>query len=230
MSEIIDKGLGLERLQREAFLALFKQVNNEQAQLNQAWAELDTLLAQETEREFDPIVLEPVEVFNFHMGHRPSLVEAPIQRYPNISVMAYQSRPEGAGQIDQMANISNRLFIECMVKSPQYEDSLEEVSEGQIESERVVNARIQRLTDAVNNVIQSNRTLNGTVSGIGQHPSVLISDVFVRGEHTSYGQKWLWQGSRLEYEISKLSHLSESTSALGSGFVRREGFDVDQIQ
>lgn len=229
MSQIIDKGLGLERIQREAFLVLFKNLNKEQIQLDQAWATLDAQLSTETGREFDSIILETVENFNFHMGHRPSLIEAPIQRYPNISVMAYQSRPEGIAQIDQMASVSNRLFVECMVKSPSYESNLEEVTEGQIEAERVVNSRIQRMTDAVNNVIQSNRTLNGTIAEITQNPSVLISDVFTRRENTSYGQNWLWQGSRLEYEISKLSHLDESASTLGSGFVRREGLDVDQV-
>jgi hypothetical protein len=128
-----------------------------------------------------------------------------------------------------MANITNRLFVEVMVKSPHYELSTTETTEGEIEAERVVNARIQRMTDAVNNVFQSNRTLNSTVAEISQTPSVLISDVFTRREHTSYGQPWLWQGSRLEYEVSRLSHLSESVSALGSGFVRREGLDVDQV-
>lgn len=229
MAQVIDKGLGLERLQREAFLILFSKLNEEQALLNQAWATLDTALSTATDREFDPIVLEPIEAHNFHMGHRPSLIEAPIQRYPNVSVMAYQSRPESGSQIDQMANISNRLFVECMVKSPLYETTTEEASDGQVEAERVVNARIQRLTDAANNVIQNNGTLNGTISQISQYPSVLVSDVFVRRENTAYGQKWLWQGSRLEYEISRLAHITESTSTLGTGFVNREGFDVDQV-
>lgn len=229
MALIADKGLGLERIQREAFLVLFNKLNDEISILDSAWATLDQELSTATGRDFVAITLEQVEEFNFHLGHRPSLIEAPIQRYPNVSLMAYQSRPEGINQIDQMDNITDRLFIECMVKSTGYESSTEEVTDGQIEAERVVNARIQRMTDAVNNVIQSNRTLNGTVIEISASPSVLISDVFVRRENTSYGQRWLWQGSRLEYDISKLSHLSESRSALGDGFVRREGLDVDQV-
>lgn len=229
MSVLIDKGLGLERIQREAFLALFKKLNEEIAILESAWTTLDNELAVETGRDFDPITLERVEDFNFHMGHRPSLIEAPIQRYPNVSVMAYQVRPEGVIQIDQMSQSLDRLFIELMVKSPHYTTTTDEASDGQIEAERVVNARIQRMTDAVNNVIQSNRTLNGTVQDINGIPSVIISDVFPRAEKTSYGQPWLWQGSRLEYEVSKLSHLDENAATLVSGFVKREGLDVDQV-
>ena len=225
---LIDKGLGLERIQREAFLVLFNNLNQEIAILESAWTTLDNELAVATGRDFDPITLERVEDFNFHMGHRPSLIEAPIQRYPNVSVMAYQVRPEGVNQIDQMAQSLDRLFIEVMVKSPQYATSTEEANDGQVEAERIVNARVQRLTDAVNNVIQNKRTLNGTVQDIIGIPSVIISDVFPRASHTSYGQPWLWQGSRLEYEVSKLSHLDENAALLRSGFVKREGLNIDQ--
>lgn len=143
--------------------------------------------------------------------------------------MAYQSRLESVNQIDQMHNLSNRLFVECMVKSPKYETTTAEATTGQIEAERIVNARIQRVTDAVNNILQSHRTFNGTTFEMGQVPDVLISDVFVRAEHTSMGQPWLWQGSRLEYQVSRLSHLDDMPSTLGSGFVKREGFDIDQV-
>lgn len=229
MPKLIDKGLGLERIQRESFLVLFKKLNEEIGILESAWTTLDNQLAVETGRDFDPISLERVEDFNFHMGHRPSLIEAPIQRYPNVSVMAYQVRPEGVNQIDQMAQSLDRLFIEIMVKSPQYETSTTEATAGQVEAERIVNARIQRMTDAVNNVIQSNRTLNGMVQEIIGIPSVIISDVFPRATNTTYGQPWLWQGSRLEYEVSKLSHLDENAATLVSGFVRREGLNIDQV-
>jgi hypothetical protein len=228
MATLIDKGLGLERIQREAFLVLFNNLNEEIGLLETAWMTLDNELSVETGRDFDAITLERVEDFNFHIGHRPSLIEAPIQRYPNVSVMAYQVRPEGVNQIDQMSQSLDRLFIEIMVKSPQYETSTEEATAGQVEAERIVNARIQRMTDAVNNVIQSNRTLNGTVQEIIGIPSVIISDVFPRAANTSYGQPWLWQGSRLEYEVSKLSHLDENAAALVSGFVKREGLNIDQ--
>jgi hypothetical protein len=228
MGQLIDKGLGLERIQREAFLVLFNNLNQELQILESAWTTLDNQLAVETGRDFDPIALESVEDFNFHMGHRPSLIEAPIQRYPNVSVMAYQVRPVSANPIDQMAMNLDRLFIEIMVKSPQFATSTEEATAGQIEAERIVNARVQRTTDAVNNVIQSNRTLNGTVQEIIGTPSVIISDVFPRAEKTSYGQPWLWQGSRLEYEVSKLSHLDENAATLVSGFVKREGLNIDQ--
>lgn len=226
--QIIDKGLGLERIQREAFLVLYNNLNQELAILESAWATLDAQLSTATGRDFDAIALEPVEDYNFHMGHRPSLIEAPIARYPNVSVMAYQTRADAFSQLDQMVQMSDRLFIECMVKSPQYTTTTEEASDGQIEAERVVNARIQRMTDAVNNVIQNNRRLNGTVQEITAPPNVLISDVFPRAEKTSYGPMWLWQGSRLEYEVSKLSHLDENATLLRTGFVKREGLNIDQ--
>ena len=220
---ITDKGTGLERIQREAFLVLFNNLNAEIDLLESAWATLDEELATATGFDNPVISLESVENINFHLGHRPSLIEAPITRYPNVSVMAYQATPAAPDNLDHYNLYTDRLFVEVMVKSERYQVTADNLDD-QIAAERIVNARIQRTTDAVNNVITSNGTLNGTVTDIGKTPSVVISDVFVRSEKTSYGNPWLWQGSRLEYDVSKVARLEDR-----AGLLSREGLTIDQI-
>lgn len=220
---ITDKGVGLERIQREAFLVLFNSLNDELQILESAWATLDEQLATATGKTNIPITLERIEDINFYLGHRPSLIEAPISRYPNVSVMAYHGAPEPPNQNDHFSIYRARLFVEIMVKSERYEVN-ENDTEPLFEAERIVNARIQRTTDAVNNVLQSNKTLNGITTDTTLTRDVFISDVFVRDEHTSYGNPWLWQGSRLEYEVSKVARLDESPQG-----IYREGIEIDQL-
>ncbi len=219
-----DKGTGLERLQREAFLVLYNNLNDEIALLESAWATLDQDLATQMGLDYTEVTLESIDDINFHLGHRPSLIQAPITRYPNISVMAWQAGGASPDTNDHLTIFRDRLFVEVMVKSPRYTvptgDDVTEV----IEAERIVNSRIQRTTDAVNNVILANKTLNDTVVGISTTPSIVISDVFVRDEKTSYGPAWLWQGSRLEYDVSKVSRQEDI-----SGILSREGLEIDQI-
>lgn len=215
---IYDQGIGLERLQREAFIVLFNKLNDELALVESAWAQLDQQLSTLTPYDYVEINLEGIQPQNFYLGHRPSLIQAPINRYPNVSIMAWRAGSEAPDNIDQLASYRQNLAIEVMVKSRTYKEADEP---DLLTAETEVNARIQRTTDAVNNVILANKSLNGVTTEISRTPSITLSDVFVREEKTSYGDKWLWQGSRLEYDVTKISNLSNTNT--------REGLNIDQV-
>ena len=159
-------------------------------------------------QDYVPTVLEPVEPVNFYEGHRPSLINATIEKYPNCSVMANQATPAALDLIDQADAYRCNLFVELMVKT--------------IDNEETVNRRVQRMAEAVNITMMSDQSLGGVVTAFDGPPVVVVGDVFVRKEKTSYGAEWLWQGARLEYVVRKEASRPSSNGAV------LPAFDIDQ--
>lgn len=181
--------LGMERIAREAMIVLLETLNDEIPNQDALWAPLDQDLATLRGIAYVPIVLEPVADDNFYVGHRPSLIDAPVDKYPNVSVMADRAGQAPFDEVDQMDAYSIRMWVEVMVKSARDEEE--------------VNARIQRMADAVNICMMSNPTLRGVVNGFDGPPDVQFTEVFPRKERTSYGPEWMWQGARVEYAVIK---------------------------
>lgn len=190
---------GLEEIGSEALVALFSDLNAELTVQELAGQTRDATYGSERNLPYVALTLERVETTNFHLGHRPSLIEAPIDEYPNVSVMAYQSQP-AADQGDQIESWDISLFVEIMVKSPGTDSrNRDELHH----TEEIVNKRIQRTTNAVVNVLQRNKTLGGTVLEVKTPPAVTVTDAFLRREQSGHGPVWLWQGARLEFQVEK---------------------------
>lgn len=205
--------LGLEIVQRQALFMLMDNVNPVLEEVNFFMQELDEELADKTGVPFVPTTVEEIAPQNFVEGHRPSLISAPLENYPNCAVWAVRAQPTpGSNDFDQLSVHSDVIYIEIMVKS--------------IESEEMVNRRIHRTTEAVHIVMNQDRTLNGTVSGYLTDPVIDISDVFTRKGRTSYGQHWFWQGARLQYSVRKEAVYPPSST--GSSFRDRPQFSIDQ--
>jgi hypothetical protein len=188
--------LGLERVGRETLIILMETLNDELANQDVIWAPLDEDLANRRGVPYSPITLETIAPENFHLGHRPSLIEAPVEGYPNVSVITDRAGPSPFEAADQMDDYMLRLAVEIMVKS--------------IDSEEEVNARVQRMADAVNVCVMSNVTMRGVFNEITDTPTVLLTEVFPRKENTSYGATFMWQGARIEYPV-----LKEASKPLG---------------
>lgn len=191
--------LGLEQIQREGFLLFFDNLNESIAQINEFMAPQDEALAIHIGRDYERTDVEDVAPENFHEGHRPSLINAAITQYPNLSVWSVRATPTpDSASLDQQTAHRILLFVEIMVKSEKNEEE--------------VNRRILRTVEAVNLCVMSNQTFNGTVYGMDTDPSVEISEVFTRKERSSYGPEWFWQGARLEYAVRKEAVHPSSTS------------------
>lgn len=181
--------IGAEFIQKAAFYRLYDNLNAVQLAVQNAMTIYDEEFNTRTGNTLDPLILEPILPENFHEGHRPSLIKAAIEKYPNCSVTMSRAIPApGSAQLDQMDAYAETLAVEVMVKS--------------IDSEREVDLRCKRLVEAVNLTFDQDRTLDGAISVIDQ-PSVIFGDVFTRSEKTSYGPEWFWQGARLEYPVRK---------------------------
>lgn len=209
--------LGLERIAREALIVLLETVNDAIEEQQSYWDTLDEELATARGIDYVPLTIEPIESQNFYLGHQPSLLNASVDKYPNISVMADHAGA-GGDDYDQGEIYSDRLWVEIMVKSA-------------TANEEEVNSRIQRTMDAVNICMLSNPTLRGTIHGYEGPPTADIGEVFTRKERTAYGEEFVWQGARLEYMVRKEAQmpLGETAHAASRSPSNLAGYDIDQV-
>jgi hypothetical protein len=175
--------IGLELIGKQALGILKEGLNDELASRQADWETLDGLMG------YKPITVERVAPDNFYYGHRPSLIDAPLEKYPNCAAMAYSAQPAAEGDLHDHEDVYDvSLFVELMCKS---------------DDEGVVNSRIARTADAAHAVLIADPTLKGLVVAIGNQPIVVLTDVFARPERD--GARFVWQGARLEYKIKKYS-------------------------
>jgi len=182
--------IGTEAIQRQALIVLFDYLNDTIATMNSTWATEDDVFWAALNRGNEEWFVEPIADNNFYAGTIPSLINAPIDRYPNVAAVCYLANPPGSTD-DDGELYQDVLAIEVMVKS--------------INSEQEVNSRIQKTLDAIHLTFMNshtNRTLNNTVPSLNA-PRQSIGDVFIRREKTSQGPTWYWQGGSLEYVVSK---------------------------
>lgn len=201
--------LGLGQLAREGFIVLRSVLNEQLEQQAEYWAPLDEELATICEVDYSPLTLEAIENPNFYLGHKPSLIEAPIEKYPNVAVDADRAGSSGSDLLDHASTFGISLYVEFMVKS--------------IVSEEEVSARASRTLDAINLSMMSNRTLRGATHELGDTPNAQLSDVFVRKAETSYGDRWFWRGGRIEYSVQKVAQFPS-----GSAFTAADLATIDQ--
>lgn len=201
MSILTDSSTGLERLGREVVMILHSDLNDELEAMEAEWGPYDEEYASVVHKLYNPTSLERIEDGRFYLGHVPSLIDAPIEAFPNIAVMGYQAQNSGADTIDLYYGVSVSIFIEIMCKSGPYPDINVAVSDA---GEETVNRRTTRTTDAVVSVISRHPTLNGLVHPIQTAPNVTIFDVFKRHQNRDRGPLFFWQGSRIEYRVTRI--------------------------
>jgi len=188
--------IGLLQIQRLVLLELKANLNTMLTTLKTARWDTEDAAFWTAFGSPDPgYLVEPVNAENFYIGHRPSLMEAPVTKYPNCAVMAYTGRPKTTDD-DHFDTYTETCAVELMAKA--------EPTDGNPPDEGLVNYRIQRLAEAAREVIANNRNLGGYVPKAEDTPQVLIGDVFVRRELKSRGTEFLWQGARIEYAIDKI--------------------------
>ncbi len=190
---------GTERLEQETIMVLHRSVNIEIIAQMSHWSALDQAFATEMEIRFDPVYVEPIQDENFYTGHRPSLIDADYDRYPNVAAIANRSTPRGGdGGYDQGEAFDMLLAIEIMCRS----EPAASLDDGK--REREVNSRTQRTADSVLACLTRNKTLNGTIFALGGTPSIRFSETFAGREAKGSGKRFLWKGSRIEVSAYKI--------------------------
>jgi hypothetical protein len=201
MAVLTGKELGLERIAREIQILLINNLNTALDVEDAKWTTLDQELNEALLIPYVKCTSDHVETKNFYVGHKPSLIEAPVE-YPNVSVMAYQNVPS-RDQGDQYEGNTITAFIESMVIEGPYPQEPDGAFNR--EAEDVVNRKVQRMLEAIHNVIVSNRTLGGIVFEITGPPTVIVTECLRRREGPGSGPDYYWQMVRLEYTVNKIS-------------------------
>lgn len=181
-----------KKLQQEALIILFDNLNNKIQELEPDWINEDESFFYRMGLPSPNYTFEPIAVENFHSGVLAPLIDRPITEFPNVCVVAYDANPKRTND-DWADEYLIQLAVEIMVKSETSEDE--------------VNVRINNTLDAAHRVFfdnDENRSLNGMVSLL-QPPRLTIGDVFVRREGLGTGKEWYWQGGRLIYNIDKFT-------------------------
>ena len=182
-------------------MILHSDLNDELDVVEAEWGPYDEEYASVVHKLYNPTTLERIEDGRFYLGHVPSLIEAPINAFPNVAVMGYQAQGSVPEAMDLYYGVAVSIYIEIMCKSGPYPDINVAISDA---GEETVNRRTTRTTDAVVSVISRNPTLNGLVQPIQTPPSITIFDVFKRHENRDRGPLFFWQGARLEYRVTRV--------------------------
>lgn len=188
----------LERIQREALVILYNNLNDKIESMRATWEAEDEELLYALSRGNSGWTVENIPDENFYPGTIPSLIKAPVERYPNVCVICYRGIPRLS--TDDTAELyTNVLAVEIMTKSGFYDPN--DVMDT-LFHEQEVNSRIQKTMDAAHLTLLDNRSLNNIIPELPA-PNVSIGDIFVRTERDGAGNKWLWQGGSLEYSLDK---------------------------
>src|SRR5574337_189383 len=176
----------LERLMRAATLLLYNNLNNEISTQNTNWGSGsgdldDTQFWTALGRSNPGISAEQIEAGNFYPGHVPSLIDAPIDKYPNVSVMAYQADalPNADDWSEQyMAHLAVEIMCKALCDSDKPDQDADALAA------QAVNMRTHRTLAAVHAVFMSDdaRTFMKVVPRAQNAPNQVITNVFVRRE------------------------------------------------
>lgn len=198
MDFLSDPSFGLEIVATGLISQIINGLESEQDVVDVRFAPLDQYLDDLRGKEYTPIELESVPVENFHLGNDPTLIDegdgrVPLDKYPNVCVMAYQVSQGSDDDGDQFASYTNIAYVETMVKSSPTEGA------------EVCSKRIWRQADAINNIVMRDRTLGGSVYEFGDAPSCIVSEVFERPKRPDegHGENWFWQSARIEFAVNK---------------------------
>jgi hypothetical protein len=110
--------IGAELIQRAGLLTLFDGLNTNIAAVESLMDTDDQDFATRLGRDYVATELEEVEPENFNEGYRPTLISAPIDNYPNVSVYVNRVTPApGSETLDQQDAYHDQLVVELMAKS-----------------------------------------------------------------------------------------------------------------
>lgn len=195
---LLEEGIGFEPLERACLMVMLGQLNDEIDVQSERWKPADLALQQVGAGSgVGQVDIPHIEPGNFHEGPHRSLIEAPIECFPNISMAAYATVP-ALTQFDQFDSSTTTLFIETMAIAGPVAEGTETMFE------TIVHRRIQRMTEAVSIVMLRNKTLLGTAHEMTTPPRGGIGNQsWLRPKNKGAGEKYIWHGSRLQYTLTR---------------------------
>lgn len=147
-----------------------------------------------------------VDPKNIYIGARPSLLQAPIDFWPSITIRCGDLRPARGAQGDQWDVFNCDLYIEVMCYGGPVDREHLHLQEG-IDAEGSVNLQTHLLSGAVQMCIAQDRSLGGAIMAIQDPPSIHPSfPTAVPGDSQERtGDYYIYQGRQHHYVITRNS-------------------------
>lgn len=191
--------IGFEEISRAARHMLITNLDDGLAEQEAKWATADLQEQAEWGATVGQVELERFDPSHIFAGPHRSMIEAPPELFPNISIMAYVAKAD-ADDFDQLDTSMITMFVETMVITGPIGESAQDL----LDHETIVHRRIQRTTEAVCDVFKRDPMLMGTVRPFQRPPNGGIGESsWVRREDKGKGPRFLWQGSRLQYTLQR---------------------------
>jgi hypothetical protein len=198
---LLDNRVGAEDLQLGIFKMMHEHANTYLAEEEIRGNTLDAEVATASGLDVVTTTLELFDPRYIHYGHRPSMIEAPVIEYPSMSVMSFLATPSASNlNTDYGHSFGIKCAVEVIVKSGPYDED-DRMGDG----EDIVGRRIKRTAEAIHRLMQDNPALDGRFMPPEVPPTVTWGDIFARVEdgETATGDRWYWQGVRMEYTYLK---------------------------
>jgi hypothetical protein len=198
-----DNGLFLEYAAKIAISRFLEQECQRQEEFwAQRMAELRTLMPV---GHLPTPQITRVDPKNVYTGARPSLLQAPIEFWPNITIRAGALRPSRV-QPDNYSTFDCDLYVEVMTLAGPIDKEHLHLQEG-IDCEGDVNLQTHLLSNAVYMAIVQDPTFGGAIEPIQNPPAITPSfPAAVAGtDQERVGDYWLYQGRQLRYTVTRSS-------------------------
>jgi hypothetical protein len=215
--------LGAEDLQWQVFRWMFDDLNDKIVEEAARQRQLDADFNALTGRRLVVVTVEQIDRANFHLGHRPSLIESPISDWPALAVMTYSSVPSPVNSNLDRAD-SNRIAvsIECIVNgsvhrvAPDGKISMQGGAgrgtaaipdpTASFDAEEEVDRRLKRTAEAIHAVMTAHHDDGSQFVFSETPPTITFGEVFVRDatiDRDDTSGRVLWQGVRFQYMFDK---------------------------
>jgi hypothetical protein len=190
---------GFPSITRGARLVVGESINTEINRIQRIWLRADEAFeAAGYDVGVNDAGIENIEVSNVFGGPHKSLVASPIDRFPNVSVTAYATRPSGQdAQSDRIDVPELSLIVELMVRAgPRTVDNA-------LLIESIVHRRVERTTEALLATISKSRNLYGTVDSISEPRGGIVNASWTRNEDSEgeAGATYVLHGARFVYAL-----------------------------
>src|SRR5581483_755516 len=144
---------------------------------------------------------------NIFTGPRPSLLQAPIEFWPSITVRCGDLRPDRSDQKDQFDTFDCDFYVEVMCYGGPIDRENLHLQEG-IDTEGNVNMQVHLLSGAVQMCIRRDPSLGGAILPIKYPPAIRPTfPTAVPGvDQERTGDYYLYQGRQHHYIITRNSY------------------------
>jgi len=197
----LGEGLELEQVQRSAKAQIMKYLPEITKQLQSVWDERDEEYCELINVAYSKVKIPNVDKQNFYTGIKPSLLLAPVQMWPSITVWCHDSKAS-MFQADQYDTNDAKLGIEVLCNAGPINKEKLHLKEG-ILLEQQLDSQIQRLTDAVLMCIKKDPALGGVIHGAIEKPANVTTSLPWSRQDEQTSNWYIFQGKLCEYTVQK---------------------------